>query len=89
MCMVCTGIGHNQFRECKDRPEQCIIYTRTHKIENYRYEIIRCIVKKGKIYIYVMPKCANCDGIYQATAFKYTIKQKVQAIVWKNKAQKA
>ena len=36
-----------------------------------------------------MPKCANCGGHHQATAFKCPARQKAQTDAWKKKAQKS
>lgn len=36
-----------------------------------------------------MPKCANCGGNHQATAFRCPAKQKAQALAWRNKTNKA
>ena len=48
-----------------------------------------CTVKKGKICIHVVPKCANCGGNHQATAFRCPARQKAQALAWRNKGKKA
>ena len=38
---------------------------------------------------HVVPKCANCGGKHQATAFKCSARQKTKADSWKEKAQKS
>lgn len=77
--MTYLDIGHNQLGNCNEKPPQCVIYARTHKSKNHKYEITGYIAKRKKIWIYVIPKCANYGGNHQATIFRYSVKQKTQA----------
>ena len=89
VCMTCSGIGHDRLGGCKERPEQCVICAGAHKTENHRCGVTGCAAKKGKICIHVVPKCANCGGNHQATAYRCPARQKAQALAWKNKGKKA
>ena len=60
-----------------------------HKSENHRCGVTGCAAKAGKICIHVVPKCANCGGNHQATAFRCPARQKAQAVAWKNRSKKA
>ena len=60
-----------------------MICTGMHKVKDHRCGIIGYIVNKGKICIYVIPKCANCGKKHQATAFRYLARVKTQAEMWK------
>ena len=46
------------------------------------------MAKKGKICIHIVPKYIKCGSNHQATAFKYPVRQKAQAVTYKNKAKK-
>ena len=70
VCMSCAGIGHNRLGECGDRGLQCVICAGDHKAEDHVCGVTGCNVRKGKICAHVTPKCANCGGNHQATAFK-------------------
>lgn len=59
-----------------------------HKSKNHKYGVTGCAAKKGKICIYVVPKCANCSSNHQATVFRCPTRQKAQIVVCKNKAKK-
>ena len=74
--MSCAGVGHNYLGECRDRALQCIICVEDHKAENHACGVTKYNLRKGKICPYVTPKCANCGGNYQATAFKYLFRLK-------------
>ena len=89
VCMTCSGIGHDRLGGCNERPEQCVICAGAHKTENHACGVTGCGVKKGKICIHVVPRCANCGGNHQATAFRCPARQKAQALAWRNKAKKA
>ena len=89
VCMACSGIGHDRLGGCKERAEQCVICAGAHKTENHSCGVTGCGAKKGKICIHVVPKCANCGGNHQATAFRCPARQKAQALAWRNKAKKA
>ena len=67
--MSCTGIGHDRLGGCGDRRVQCVICAGAHKVESHKCEMTGCTVKMGKICTHVIPKCANCGGNHQATAF--------------------
>ena len=88
VCMSCPGVGHNRLGECRDRAIQCVICVGAHKAENHRCGVTGCTIKMGKICTQVTPKCANCEGNHQATAFKCPARLKAQAEAWKEKAKK-
>lgn len=75
--MTYLKISHDQLGECNQRPKQCVICVEAHKSKNYKYRVTKCRVKRGKIYIYIVPKSLNCRGNHQATAFKCPKRQKV------------
>ncbi len=87
--MTCSGIGHDRLGGCRERPAQCVICAGAHKSENHKCGVTGCITKKGKICIHVVPKCANCGGNHQATAFRCPARQKAQALSWKNRTKKS
>lgn len=87
ICMSCAGVGHNRLGECGDRAIQCVICAGAHKAENHRCGVTGCTIKMGKICTHVTPKCANCEGNHQATAFKYPARLKAQAEAWREKAK--
>ena len=89
VCMTCSGIGHDRLGGCNQRLEQCVICAGAHKSENHECGVTGCVVKRGKICVYVVPKCANCGGNHQATAFKCPARQKAQSMAWKNKGKRA
>ena len=89
VCLACSGIGHDRLGSCNQRHEQCVICAGAHKSENHKCGVTGCTVKKGKICIHVVPKCANCGGNHQATAFRCPARQKAQALAWRNKGKKA
>ena len=89
VCIICLGISHDRLVSCNQRPEQCAICAGAHKSENHQCGVMGCTVKKGKICIHVVPKCANCGGNHQATAFRCPARQKAQALAWRNKGKKA
>ena len=89
VCMSCAGVGHDRLGECGDRAIQCVICAGAHKAENHRCGVTGCIVKMGKICTHVTPKCANCGGSHQATAFKCPARLKAQAEAWREKAKKS
>lgn len=60
--MTYLDISHNQLGGCKKRPVQYVICVGIYKSENHKYGIIRCIMKKKKIYIYMIPKYENCGS---------------------------
>ena len=89
VCMSCAGVGHDCLGECGDRIVQCVICAGAHKAEDHRCGVIGCTAKMGKICTHVTPKCANCGGNHQATAFKCPARLKAQAEAWKDKVQKS
>ncbi len=89
VCMTCLGIGHDRLGSCNKRPAQYVICAGAHKSKNHRCGVTRCVAKAGKICIHVVPKCANCRGNHQATAFRYPARQKAQAVAWKNRSKKS
>ena len=89
VCMTCSGIGHDRLGGCGERSPQCVICAGAHKSENHKCGVTGCTVKKGKICIHVVPKCANCGGNHQATAFRCPARQKAHALAWKNNGKKA
>ena len=89
VCMSCAGVGHDRWGECRDRAIQCVICAGAHKAENHRCGVTGCTIKMGKICTHVTPKCANCGGNHQATAFKCPARLKAQAEAWKEKAKKS
>lgn len=40
------------------------------KSKNHKYGVTRYTTKKGKIYVYIVPKCRNCKSNHQAMVFK-------------------
>lgn len=48
-----------------------------------------CTTKIGKICTHITPKCANCEGNHQATAFKCPARLKAQTEEWKKKVKKS
>lgn len=68
---------------------QCVIYAGVHKSENHKCGVTDCAAKWGKICVHVVPKCANCGGNHQVTAFKCPARQKAQADAWKGNVKKA
>lgn len=89
VCMTCSGIGHDRLGGCGDRTVQCAICAGAHKSENHKCGVTGCTAKKGKICVHVVPKCANCGGNHQATAFRCPARRKAQSEAWKGKAKKA
>lgn len=79
--MTCLKIDYDWVRRCNQKTEHWIICAKTYKSKNYKHGVRECIVKKRKIYVYIVPKCANYRGNYQANAFKCLAKQKTQAII--------
>lgn len=69
--------------------EQCVICVETHRRENHSYRVTRYGAKKGKIWIYVVSKYANCGGNHQVTTFRCPARQKALALAWKNTPKKA
>lgn len=59
--MTCLGINHDQLEECGEKMAQYMICVGAYKVENHKYGVIGYTTKKCKIYIYIMPKCANCE----------------------------
>lgn len=45
-------------------------------MKNHKYGVMQCIAKREKIYVYVIPNCANCVSGYETTVFGYLTKQK-------------
>lgn len=86
--MTYSGIRYDWLGEYGDREVQYTICTRKHILKNHKYEVTSCITKKCKIFIYVISKCANCGGNYQATTFKCLTRQKAQSKTWGKKTQK-
>lgn len=86
--MTGSGIRHDQVKRCGDKTVQYTICTRANKLKHHNYGVTGCTVNKGKIYIYIIFKYANCGKNYQTTAFKYAAKQKAQSEVQKKKAKK-
>ena len=39
--------------------------------------------------MHVVPKCANCGGNHQATAFRCPARRKAQALIWRSKGKPA
>ena len=76
ICMTCSGIGHDQYKRCNQRPQQFVICTESHKSENYKCGVTGCKVKRGKICVYFISKCVNCKGNHQAITFRYPARQK-------------
>ncbi len=87
VCMSCAGIGHDRLGECGNRGLQCVICAGDHKTENHLCGVTGCNVKKGKICTHVTPKCANCGGHHQATAFKCPARLRAQMQAWREKSQ--
>lgn len=88
ICMNCTGMGHDRLGGCGDRRVQCVICAGAHKVESHKCGVTGCTVKMGKICTHVIPKCANCGGNRQATAFKCPAKLRAQTEAWKKKMEK-
>ncbi len=88
VCLSCAGIGHDRLRECADRGIQCVICTGAYKAEDHKCGVTGCTVKMGKIYTHVTPKCTNCGGKHQATAFRCPARAKAQAEAWKEKSKR-
>ena len=59
-----------------------------HKTEDHRCGVTGCTVKMGKICTHVTPKCANCGGKHQATAFRCPARAKAQAEAWKKRSKR-
>lgn len=74
ICMTYLKISHNQLGWCNQKLKQCIIYVGAHKSKNYKCKVIECIVKRGKIRVYVISKCSNCWSNHQETAFRCLVK---------------
>lgn len=60
--MTSSSIGHDQLGGCKERPEQCVICAGANKTENHTCGVTGCGLKKGKMCIYVVSRCANCGS---------------------------
>lgn len=88
MHMTCLSISNNQLGQCNKKPKQCVICAKIYKTKNHKYNITRYITKKKKICIYVIPKYVNYGCNYQTITFKYLARQKILALVWKNKDKK-
>ncbi len=89
ICMSCTGIGHDRLGGCDNRGVQCMICAGAHMVENHKCGVIGRTAKIGKICTHIIPKCANCGGNHQATAFKCPAKLRVQTEASKRKMEKA
>ena len=89
VCMSCAGVGHDRMGECGDRAIQCVICAGAHKVENHKCGVTGCTTKVGKICTHVTPKCANCGGNHQATAFRCPARLKAQAESWREKVKKS
>ncbi len=89
ICMSCAGIGHDRLGKCGNRGVQCVICAGAHKVESHKCGVIGCTAKMGKICTHIIPKCANCGGNHQATAFKCPAKLRAQTEAWKKKMEKA
>ena len=88
VCMSCAGVGHDRLGKCGDRAIQCVSCAGAHRVENDRCGVTGCTIKMGKICTHITPKCANCGGNHQATAFKCPARLKAQAEAWREKAKK-
>lgn len=71
-------VGHDCLGKYWDKALQCVICISTHKVENYYCSVTSCTVKMGKICTNVILKYANCRAQYQAIAFRYSDRLKVQ-----------
>lgn len=78
ICMSCTGIGHDRLEGCGDRAVQYAIFAGAHKVKSHKCDVTGCMAKIGNICTHIIPKCANCRGNYQATAFKCPAKLRAQ-----------
>lgn len=87
ICISCAGIGHDRLGGCGDRGPRCVICAGAHKVGSHKCGVTGCMTKIGKICTHVIPKCANCGGNNQATAFKCPAKLKAQTEAWKKKME--
>lgn len=85
--MSCAGIGRDRLREYGDKGVRCVICAGTHEVESHKYEITTCMAKIEKICTQVIPKCANCGGNHQATAFECPAKLRAQTEAWNKKME--
>lgn len=73
ICMTYSRIGHNQLGRCNKSLENCVIYTKSHKLKNYRYSITQYLVKTKKICIFIVFIYINYKGNYQVIIFIYLV----------------
>ena len=88
VCMICCGIGYQQMKCCGDWPQKCIIYASFHKMEDHQCGVAGCKKRKGKICVYVTPKCANCTGAHAANSLRCTSRHKAEINTRKEKKTK-
>ena len=53
---------------CGNQPQRCVICAGPHKVEDHQCGVVGCKKGKGKICVYVTPKCAYCSGPHAANS---------------------
>lgn len=86
--MTCLGICYDWRGRYNKRPEQYVIYVGAYKFEDHKCGVTGYIVKREKICVYVISKCANCRSNHPVTIFSYLLKQKAQLLIWRNKRKR-
>ena len=84
---TCCDIKHQRRGSYKGRPQKCIICVGPHKIEDHQCGVTKYQKEKGKICVYVTPKCANCMGAHTSNSPHYSLRYKAE-ISAKKKAKK-
>ena len=85
VCMTCCSIGHQQIGSYKDRTQKFIICAGPHKVKDHQCKVTECYKGKGKICIYVTPKCANCIRANATNSSWCTTRHKADIKVKQNK----
>ena len=74
--MTCCGIGHEWMGGYENQPAKCIICTEAYKFEKHQYGVTGCTKNRGKVYLYITVKCANCGGSHIVNFPRYISRQK-------------
>ena len=88
VCLKCCGIGHERQNRCGDRPEKCIMCAGPHPASEHQCGVNGCSKGRGKLCVYVVARCANCQGNHQANSTRCPARQKAEMKARKNKAAK-
>lgn len=86
--MTYYAIKHQQIGGYRSRPHKYIFCTGLHKIEDYQSGVVRSQKEKEKIYVYVIPKYADCIEANAANFLCCTLKHKAEINTRKKRLRK-